>query len=106
MDEDRFEDEDEYGNLRSDEGEDSCMSRPDFGCACESPLVVDSVCPYCVYNMRRQEAEAEGGLRWLLWRVNERLELWTWGVAARFNRWRDRRKVNAALADDDGGLPF
>jgi len=32
---------------------------PDFGCACQDPIVVDSVCHGCMFEMARQNAEAD-----------------------------------------------
>jgi len=46
---------DDYAGCMPDDRE----PPPDFGCACQNPIVVDSVCYGCMVEMARQNAEAD-----------------------------------------------
>lgn len=42
-----------------DDGQDEFERAPDFGCACENPLVVDTVCESCIEWLKEQEAQPD-----------------------------------------------
>lgn len=39
-----------------DDAQDEVERAPGFGCACENPLTVDTVCEHCIEWMKEQEA--------------------------------------------------
>jgi hypothetical protein len=55
---------DDFARFDDDYDEDCGLGRnfddfenaPDFGCACENPLVVDTVCEGCIEWLKEQEA--------------------------------------------------
>jgi hypothetical protein len=54
-------DDDEDDRYESDPGDDEPEEpTPLFGCACENPLSVDTVCAGCIEWMKEQEREAPG----------------------------------------------